>query len=96
MPDHVHMFVESDPGMAPAKLAAQFQSYTSHILWQEFGYLRSRLPSLWSRSYYIGCVGHVWEATLPEKEVAKPRFIMISFPTRFHTHVILLFQQTSR
>jgi len=24
MPDHVHMCVESDPGMAPAKLAAQF------------------------------------------------------------------------
>ena len=25
MPDHVHVFVESDPGMAPAKLAAQLK-----------------------------------------------------------------------
>jgi putative transposase len=64
MPDHVHMCVESDPGMAPAKLAAQFKGYTSRVLRQEFRHLRSQLPSLWSRSYYIGSVGHVSEATV--------------------------------
>jgi putative transposase len=64
MPDHVHLFVESDPGMAPAKLAAQFKGYTSRILRQEFRHLRSQLPSLWSRSYYIGSVGHVSEVTV--------------------------------
>lgn len=30
----------------------------------EFGHLRSRLPTLWSRSYYAGSVGHVSEATV--------------------------------
>jgi REP-associated tyrosine transposase len=64
MPDHVHVFVESDPGMAPAKLAAQFKGYTSRVLRQEFRHLRSQLPSLWSRSYYIGSVGYVSEATV--------------------------------
>lgn len=64
MPDHVHMFVESDPSMAPAKLAAQFKGYTSRLLRQEFRHLRSQLPSLWSRSYYIGSIGHVSEATV--------------------------------
>lgn len=64
MPDHVHMFVESDPSIAPAKLAAQFKGYTSRILRQEFPHLRSQLPSLWSRSYYIGSVGHMSEATV--------------------------------
>ena len=64
MPDHVHMFIESDPGMAPAKLAAQFKGYTSRLLRQEFRHLRSQLPSLWSRSYYIGSIGHVSEATV--------------------------------
>jgi putative transposase len=34
MPDHVHMFVASDPGVAPAKLAAQFKGYTSRVLRQ--------------------------------------------------------------
>lgn len=64
MPDHVHLFVESDPGMAPAKLAAQFKGYTSRLLRQEFRHLRTQLPSLWSRSYYIGSIGHVSEATV--------------------------------
>ncbi len=64
MPDHVHMFVESDPGMAPATLAAQCKGYTSRVLRQEFRHLRSQLPSLWSRSYYIGSIGHVSEATV--------------------------------
>src|SRR5438094_4498680 len=44
MPDHIHLFVESDPGLAPAKIAAQFKGYTSRILRPEFRHLRSRLP----------------------------------------------------
>ena len=64
MPDHVHVFVETDPSLAPAKLAAQFKGYTSRVLRQEFRFLRSQLPSLWSRSYYVGSVGRVSEATV--------------------------------
>ena len=64
MPDHVHMCVESDPSLAPARLAAQFKGYTSRLLRQEFQHLRSQLPSLWSRSYYIGSVGHVSKSTV--------------------------------
>lgn len=53
MPDHVHLFVESDPTRAPAHLAAQFKGFTSHVLRREFPHLRSRLPTLWSRSYFV-------------------------------------------
>jgi putative transposase len=64
MPDHIHMFVESDPTMAPARLAAQFKGFTSHQLREEFPWLKSYLPSLWSRSYYIGSLGAVSGATV--------------------------------
>lgn len=64
MPDHVHMFVESDPTRAPAELANRFKGGTSRILRSEFPHLRRVLPSLWSRSYYIGTVGHVSDATV--------------------------------
>ena len=64
MPDHVHMFVESDPTMAPARLAAQFKGFTSHRLREEFPWLKSYLPSLWSRSYYIASIGAVSQATV--------------------------------
>lgn len=63
MPDHVHLFVETDPTLAPAHIAAQFKGYTSRVLREEFPHLR-RMPSLWSRSYYIGSVGRVSEATV--------------------------------
>jgi putative transposase len=61
MPDHVHLFNESDPTEAPQRLANQFKGYTSRILRLKFPQLRSRLPSMWSRSYYVGSIGHVSE-----------------------------------
>ena len=64
MPDHVHLFIETDPTLAPAHVANQFKGFTSRTLRQEFRHLRSRLPALWSRSYYVGSVGHVSEATV--------------------------------
>lgn len=64
MPEHVHLFVESDPTRAPAHLAAQFKGFTSHVLRHEFPSLRRRLPTLWSRSYFISSVGAVSEKTI--------------------------------
>jgi putative transposase len=59
MPDHVHLFIECDPTRSVAEIANRFKGYTSRVLRQEFPSLRSRLPALWSRSYYAGSVGHV-------------------------------------
>ena len=64
MPDHVHIFVSTVPTEAPQRLAKQFKGYTSRILRKEFAQLRSRMPALWSRSYYVGSVGHVSEETV--------------------------------
>ena len=64
LPDQVHLVVASDPTRAPANIAAQFKGYTSRVLRQEFGSLRSRLPTLWSRSYFVSTVGHVSESTV--------------------------------
>ena len=64
MPDHVHLFVESDPTFSPSHLANQFKGFTSHALRQEFPHLRSRLPTLWSRSYYAASVGYVTESAV--------------------------------
>jgi putative transposase len=63
-PDHVHLYVSSDPTEAPQRLANQFKGFTSRILRQKYNHLRSRLPSLWSRSYYVGTIGYVSEETV--------------------------------
>lgn len=64
MPDHVHLFVESDPTVPVQFLVNQFKGYTSHELRQRYPALKTRLPSLWSRSYYAASVGHVSEQTV--------------------------------
>lgn len=64
MPDHVHLVVESDPTLPVQFLVNQFKSYTSHELRLRYPALKSRLPSLWSRSYYAATVGTVSDAVI--------------------------------
>jgi putative transposase len=64
MPDHVHLFVEADPRWSVAEMVNRLKGHTSRVLRREFPHLRSRLPTLWSRSYYAGTVGHVSETTV--------------------------------
>lgn len=72
-PDHVHLFVSSDPTGAPQRLANPFKGFTSRILRQKYPHLRSRIPSLWSRSYYIGTMGHVSEESVKRYSEAQKR-----------------------
>ena len=64
MPDHVHLFVKAGPTHAPHFIVGQLKGRTSRILRQEFKSLTTRLPTLWTRSYYIESVGHVSETTI--------------------------------
>src|SRR5262245_28048772 len=64
MPDHVHLFVEADPTLCVAEIVNRLKGYTSRKMRAQFKTLRTRLPCLWSRSYYAGTVGHVSEATV--------------------------------
>ena len=59
MPDYIHIFVKSKPTYSPHFIVQQFKGYSSRILREEFAELRSRLPSLWTRSYFcesVGCI----------------------------------------
>lgn len=64
MPDHVHLFIESDPIYSVAEIVNRLKGASSRILRSEFPELRSRLPTLWSRSYYAGTVGTVSDAVV--------------------------------
>jgi putative transposase len=64
MPNHVHIFVEADPTMDVAEIVNRLKGRSSRILRQEFPALRSRLPTLWSRSYFAATVGAVSEQTI--------------------------------
>jgi putative transposase len=64
MPDHLHLFVEADPTLCVAEIVNRFKGRSSRVLRGEFPSLRSRLPTLWSRSYFAATTGHVSEATI--------------------------------
>lgn len=66
MPDHVHLFVKCSPTASPHWIVQQLKGVTSRKLRQEFPSLKSRLPTLWTRSYYCESVGHISEQTVKQ------------------------------
>jgi putative transposase len=64
MPDHVHIFVKTDPTNSPHYIVQQLKGYTSRLLRQEFISLKSKLPTLWTRSYFCESVGCISELTV--------------------------------
>jgi putative transposase len=57
MPDHVHMLVEVDPQLGIHKAVKRIKGRSSHDLREEFPWLKRRLPSLWTNSYFVSTVG---------------------------------------
>lgn len=57
MPDHVHLLVDVDPQYGIHKLVKQMKGRSSRLLRQEFPRLKSRLPTLWTNSYFVSTVG---------------------------------------
>lgn len=57
VPDHVHMLLEVDPQLGIHKAVKRIKGRSSHDLRNEFPWLRKRLPSLWTNSYFVSTVG---------------------------------------
>lgn len=66
LPEHVHLFVKCSPVDSPHFVVQQFKGYSSRILRKEFRELRTRLPTLWTRSYYCESCGHISEETVKQ------------------------------
>lgn len=64
MPDHIHIFIKVDPTDSPHKVVQQLKGYTSRMLRMEFPHLKTRMPTLWTRSYYCESVGHISQQTI--------------------------------
>lgn len=64
MPEHVHLFVKSPPVNSPHYIVQQLKGYSSRVLRGEFPKLKSRIPTLWTRSYFCESVGHISEETV--------------------------------
>jgi putative transposase len=68
MPD---LFTRCGPDASPTRLAHQLKGATSRALPAAFRHLRSRLPTLWSKSWFVASVGRVAAATI-RRHIAEP------------------------
>lgn len=57
MSDHVHILLEVDPQYGIHRAVKFIKGKTSRILRSEFPWLRSRIPTLWTNSYFCSTVG---------------------------------------
>ncbi|WP_124068042.1 IS200/IS605 family transposase [Clostridium sp. E02] len=66
MPDHVYMRIEVAPQFGINKAVRSVKGYTSSVLRKEFKELTTRLPSLWTNSYFVSTVNNV-----PQTDIKK-------------------------
>ena len=57
MPDHVHMLVEVDPQFGIHRLIKRIKGRSANVLRKKYKSLRSRIPTLWTNSYFVSTVG---------------------------------------
>src|SRR5882724_8639181 len=57
MPAHIHLLVEVDPQYGMHRLVRAIKGRSSRLLRQEFPWLKSRLPTIWTNSYFVSTVG---------------------------------------
>jgi putative transposase len=62
-PDHVHLFIRANPYTLPSDIPRLIKRRSSHTLRQEFPDLR-KLPSLWTRSFFLSTAGNVSQETI--------------------------------
>jgi putative transposase len=64
MPDHVHLFIQSDPFTAPFEMVKKLKAISAIYLFTKFPNLKKQKfwgSGLWSRSTYYNSVGHISE-----------------------------------
>lgn len=57
LPDHVHLLVDVDPQIGIHKLIKRIKARTSRELRSKYPFLKTKLPTLWTNSYFVSTVG---------------------------------------
>jgi putative transposase len=55
--DHVHLLISCDPQFGIHQVVKRMKGRSSRLLRDEFPFLKSRIPSLWTNSYFVATVG---------------------------------------
>lgn len=61
--DHTHLFLNCLPTLSPSDVMRKIKGVTSKKLREEFSQLK-KMPSLWTRSYFVSTTGNVSTETV--------------------------------
>jgi putative transposase len=71
MPNHVQLFLNCPPTLSPNDAMFRLKGYSSRILREKYANLR-RMPSMWTRSFFVSTAGNVSSATI-QKYIAEQK-----------------------
>jgi putative transposase len=57
MPEHVHLLVDINPSFGVNQFISKLKGRSARILRSEFPFLKSKIPCLWTSSYFCTTVG---------------------------------------
>ena len=61
--DHAHIFLNCLPTLSPSDIMNKIKGVSSKLIREEFEEL-NRMPSLWTRSYFVSTAGNVSSETI--------------------------------
>ena len=73
LPDHVHLLLEINPQYGINKAVRSIKNYSSAALRKEFPELKSKLPGLWTTSYFVTTVDGIDVSYMQKYIESQPR-----------------------
>ncbi len=62
-PEHIHLFINCPPDIAPSQVMHRIKGASARYLRKEFPSLM-KLPSMWTRAYFVSTAGNVASSTI--------------------------------
>ena len=78
MPDHVHLFVSADTHTKPDIVVKRFKGRSSNLLRKEFLDLL-KMPTFWTRSYFLSTAGNVSSSTIKIHRKAMRNLMILTY-----------------
>ena len=66
MDDHVHLFLNCPPSLAPKDIMFKIKGRSARFLRKEFPDPLMKMPSMWTRSYFVSTAGNVSSPTIEQ------------------------------
>ena len=72
-PNYVHLFIENKPNYAIQFVINQLKGYSYSTLYKEFPGIKSKIPTLWTRSFLVENIKKLSDKDIEDYVTSQPR-----------------------